>query len=103
MDLLCFCSVLCLLCLCARLFICALWSPAGKGLTSWLSFVVSAVSLSLSHWYPGSGVVLDVSIPDLCTLTYLENRSYSLNINACYRLASSRKIVYIFSHISSSH
>ena len=39
---------------CARLFICALWSPAGKGLTSWLS-----VSLSLSHWYPGSGVVLD--------------------------------------------
>ena len=43
----------------ARLFICALLSPAGKGLTSWLSFVVSAVSLSLSHWYPGSGVVLD--------------------------------------------
>ena len=44
---------------CARLFIRALWSPAGKGLTSWLSFVVSTVSLSLSHWYPGSGVVLD--------------------------------------------
>ena len=36
-----------------------LWAPAGKGLTSWLSFVVSSVSLSLSHWYPGSGVVLD--------------------------------------------
>ena len=36
-----FFSVLCLLCLCARLLICALWSPAGKGLTSWLSFVVS--------------------------------------------------------------
>ena len=36
-----------------------LWSPAGKGLTSWLSFVVSSVSLSLSHRYPGSGVVLD--------------------------------------------
>ena len=62
-DLLCFCSVLCLLCLCARLFICALWSPAGKGLTSWLSFVVSTVSLSLSHWYPGSGVVLDCIDP----------------------------------------
>ena len=59
MDLLCFCSVLCLLCLCAGLLICALWSPAGKGLTSWLSFEVSTVSLSLSHWYPGSGVVLD--------------------------------------------
>ena len=24
-----------------------------------VSFVVSSVSLSLSHWYPGSGVVLD--------------------------------------------
>ena len=42
-----------------RLFICAFWSPAGKGLTSWPSFVVSSVSLSLSHWYPRSGVVLD--------------------------------------------
>ena len=59
MDLLCFCSVLCLLCfvrvclyvLCGHLLV--------KGLTSWLSFVVSSVSLSLSHWYPGSGVVLD--------------------------------------------
>ena len=69
MDLLYFCSVLCLLCLCARLFICDLWSPAGKGLTSWLSFVVSTVSLSLSLgqvWY------LIVSIPDLCTLTYFD-------------------------------
>ena len=36
-----FFSVLCLLCLCGRLFICALFSPVGKGLTSWLSFVVS--------------------------------------------------------------
>ena len=34
-------SVTCLLCFCARLFIDALWSPAGKGLTSWLSFVMS--------------------------------------------------------------
>ena len=49
----------CVCYVCARLFICALWSPAGKGLTSWLSFVVSSVCLSLSHWYPGSGVVLD--------------------------------------------
>ena len=63
---------------CARLFICALWSPAGKGLTSWLSFVVSTVSLSLSHWYPGSGVVLIVSIPDLCTLTYCAHSKQNL-------------------------
>ena len=57
MDLLCVFSVLFLLCICMRLFICALRSPAGKGLTSLLSCVVS--SLLLSHWYPGSGVVLD--------------------------------------------
>ena len=44
---------------CVRLFSGALWSPARKGLTSWLSFVMSSVGLSLSHWYPGSGVVLD--------------------------------------------
>ena len=36
-----FFSILCLLCLCAPLFKCALWSPAGRGLASWLSFVVS--------------------------------------------------------------
>ena len=57
---------------CARLFICALWSPAGKGLTSWLSFVVSSVSLSLSHWYPGSGMVLDCIFATLLLfLSYL--------------------------------
>ena len=52
-DLLFFCSVLCLLCLCVHLFICALRSPAGKGLTSWLSFVVSYcefVTLPLVSW-----------------------------------------------------
>ena len=28
------------------------------------------MSLPLFHWYPGSGVVLIVSNPDLCHLTY---------------------------------
>ena len=28
------------------------------------------MSLSLSHWYPGSGVYLIISIPDLCILIY---------------------------------
>ena len=48
-----FSSVLCLLCLCAHLFICALCSPAGKELTSWLSFVVSGcefVTFPLVSW-----------------------------------------------------
>ena len=75
MDLLCFCFVLCLLCLCECLFICALWSPIGKGLTSWLSFVVSNcefVTFSLVSWARILGQVwyLIVSIPDLCSLTF---------------------------------
>ena len=49
-----------LFCLVFAMSLCAsVYTPAGKGLTSWLSFVVSTVSLSLSHWYPGSCVVLD--------------------------------------------
>ena len=35
--------------------LCALWSPAGKGLTSWLSFVVSSCEFVT---FPGSEVVL---------------------------------------------
>ena len=48
-----FFSVMFLLCLCTLLFICALWSPAGKGLTSWLSFEVSYcefVTFPLVSW-----------------------------------------------------
>ena len=52
MDHLCyFCLVFVMLCV--RLFIDALWSPAGKGLTSWLSFVMSnceVVTLPLVSW-----------------------------------------------------
>ena len=55
MDHLCyFCLVL--LCFHARLFVdafIALWSPAGKGLTSWLSFVMSygdVVTFPLVLW-----------------------------------------------------
>ena len=33
----------------SHLFIAALWSPAGKGLTSWLLFVMLDCVLSLSH------------------------------------------------------
>ena len=40
-------------------FAMSLWSPAGKGLTSWLSFVVSNCEFVTFHWYPGSSMVLD--------------------------------------------
>ena len=54
-----------------RLFTAASWSPAGKGLTSWLLLVMFIVFLLLSHqgilgqvWY------FIVSFPDLCRLSY---------------------------------
>ena len=50
-DHLCVCHLL--LCFHARLFVDALWSPAGKGLTSWLSFVISycdVVTFPLVSW-----------------------------------------------------
>ena len=50
---------LCYLCLVfvmlSSLFIAALWSPEGKGLTSWLLFGIFYFPI----WYPGTGVVLD--------------------------------------------
>ena len=41
MDHLCYFCLVFFLCFHARLFVDALWSPAGKWLTSWLSFVMS--------------------------------------------------------------
>ena len=47
MDHLCFlCLVFLML---SRLFIAALWSPAGKGLTSWILLVMFIILLLLSH------------------------------------------------------
>ena len=47
------------------LFIAALWSPAGKGLSSWLSFVFVTFQCGAlgQVWY------LKASILDLCLLT----------------------------------
>ena len=43
----------------SRLFVAALWSSAGKGLTSWLLIVMFNCVLSLSHVVSWAGVVLD--------------------------------------------
>ena len=65
---------LCCLCLVfamlSCLFIAALWSPEGKGLTSWLLFVMFNVLFHFPIWYPGTVVVFIVSIPDPCCLSY---------------------------------
>ena len=57
MDHLCYlCHVIAML---SRLFIAALLSPTGKGLTSWLSFVVFNCVCHFPIPYPGSGVIHD--------------------------------------------
>ena len=49
----------------------------GKGLPLGARLLCLTVSLSLSHWYPGSGVIFDCIDSNLCTLTYF----YQQNIN----------------------
>ena len=67
MDHLCyFCLVL--LCFHARPFVDALWSPAGTGLTSWLSFFMSNFPIGIL----GQVWCSIVSIPDLCPLPYFD-------------------------------
>ena len=61
------------ICFRARLFIDALWSPAGIELTSWLSFVMSnceVVTFPLVSWVRVWCLI--VSIPDLCPLFYFD-------------------------------
>ena len=57
-----------LLCFRARLFIDALWSPGGKGLVSWLSFVMSNCEVPIGIL--GQVWCLIVSISDLCPFSY---------------------------------
>ena len=69
---------LCYLCLVfvmlsRRLFIAALWSPAGKGLISRLLFVMfNCVFVTFPCGILGQVWYLIVSIPDLCRLSYLD-------------------------------
>ena len=68
MDHLCyFCIVFFML---SRLLIAALWSPAGKGLTYWLSFVVLiCMFVTFPFGILGQVWFLIVLIPDLCPLS----------------------------------
>ena len=53
------------------LLIAALWSPAGKGLTSWLFFVMfNCVFVTFLCGILGQVWYLIVSIPDLWRLSY---------------------------------
>ena len=62
--------------LCACLLICVLWSPAGKGLTSWLSFVVSNwefVTFPLVSWVKCGSWLYRFLILALYVLCYSSN------------------------------
>ena len=72
---------LCYLCLMfvmlSRLFIAALWSPAGKGMTYWLLFVVfNCVFVTFPCGILGQVKYLIVSTPDLCRLSYFHCCSF---------------------------
>ena len=76
-----FCLVL--LCFHARLFVDALWSPAGKGLTSWLSFVMSYCDVVT---FPlGQVWCLIVSIPNRCSLSNCDMQKPVKNNRKNYR------------------
>ena len=64
------------------LLIAALSSPAGKGLTSWLSIVMlNCVFVTFPCGILGQMWYLIVSFPDLCRLSYFF--SYVLRYSAC--------------------
>ena len=84
-------SVFCLVCLCALLVICALWSSTGKGLISWLSFVVSNcefVTFPLVSWVRcGTGLYPFLIFAPLLTflifaLSFLNFDLYDLRDNS---------------------
>ena len=55
----------------SRLLIAALWSPAGKRLTSWLLFVMfTCIFVTFPCGILGQVWYLIVSIPDLCRISY---------------------------------
>ena len=68
---------LCYLCLVLSMLklpsIAALWSPPGKGLTSWLLFVMfNCVFVTFSRGILGQVWCLIVSIPNMCRLSFYD-------------------------------
>ena len=68
---------LCYLCLVfvmlLRLFIAAVWSPTGKGLTSWLLFLMfMCVFVTFLFGILGQVLYFIVSFPDICCHSYLD-------------------------------
>ena len=106
-----FCLVFVML---SRLCFAALWSPAGKGLTSWLLFLMSNCDFVIfpcgilgQVWY------LIVLIPDLCSLSYFkqlyfpDTRCYpssgSTKALCCHIAITTLELLRMFQHRGKSH
>ena len=100
-----FFSFLCSLCLCACLFICAFRSPAGKGLTSWLSFVVyncEFVTFPLVSWVSCGLVDLPYQTLIRFTSIYVIIRFTLLDFNLIHHYISNNLIHNIRLYFNSS-
>ena len=95
-DLLCFCSVLCLLCfvrvclyvLCGHLL--GKGWPLGSRLWCLLWVCHFPIGILGQVWY------LIVSIPDLCTITYFCNRTVSQPLNMAFVIENGSRASWIF-------
>ena len=81
------------------LFIAALWSPAGKGLTS-LGSLVYDVSLCFVPFPCGVSGHLIVSIPDLYLLLYFYLTEVLWDIFDSYRFFQDKDYHYSASHLN---
>ena len=69
-----------------RLFVAALWSPAGKGLTFWLWFVMfNCGFVTFPCGILGQVWYLIVTIPDLCKLSYFNYLSLHFILSVKYQ------------------
>ena len=70
---------LCYLCFVLEMFIAALWSPAVKGLSSWLLFVMfNCVFDTFPCGILGQVWYLIVSIPDICRLSNFHSNRHNI-------------------------
>ena len=91
----------CVVVMLSGLFIAALWSPAGKGLTSWFLFVMSNCDVvTFPCGILGQVWYLIVLIPDLCRLSYFVLSLLSVTFHLAVGICCLPK--YLFTGIQST-
>ena len=88
-----FCYLCLVFVMLSRLFSAAVWSPAGKGLTSWLLFVMfNCVFITFPCGILGQVWYLIVSFPDLCRLSYVDIFYWPNVCPSCRRCKNTRSV-----------